>query len=383
MALQDYLGGINIFGTPIPTGILDPQQEEKLRNQALVSGIIGTAANYIATPKNLNAGSPLPYLARAYVGGMGASQGTVDTALNNLYRQQLLANRTDNLYNVDGALVNREGQVVYQSPTKQQKRDTAVVDGVVVDVNTGEAVYTSPKQQKLNTDIIDVGGKKILINKDTGAAIQEYKTTTQPKDVNYTIQTDASGQAVYVPNVPGAQALDMQGRPTTYKPAPTAAEAKVQEKQAQAKKLPALINEAESLLKDATGSYLGAARDIAAATVGQSTKGARNIASLKGIEANLILSMPRLEGPQSNLDQQLYRQAAGQIGDPTVPNETKMAALKTIKRINTQYGDNEMQNQPSTEPVKQSTTGAFKEGAKTKSKSGKPMIFRNGQWEYE
>ena len=95
MALQDYLGGINIFGTPIPTGILDPQQEEKLRNQALVSGIIGTAANYLATPKNLGAGSALPYLAKAYVGGMGASQNTVDTALNNLYRQQLLAGRND------------------------------------------------------------------------------------------------------------------------------------------------------------------------------------------------------------------------------------------------------------------------------------------------
>ncbi len=33
MAIQDYLGGINIFGTPIPTGILDPKQEEKLRNK--------------------------------------------------------------------------------------------------------------------------------------------------------------------------------------------------------------------------------------------------------------------------------------------------------------------------------------------------------------
>jgi len=76
MALQDYLGGINIFGTPIPTGILDPQQEEKLRNQALVSGIIGTAANYLAQPKNLNAGSPLPYLAKAYVGGMRSEEHT-------------------------------------------------------------------------------------------------------------------------------------------------------------------------------------------------------------------------------------------------------------------------------------------------------------------
>ena len=101
MALQDYLGGLNIFGTPIPTGILDPQQEEKLRNQALVSGIIGTAANYLAQPKNLNAGSALPYLAKAYVGGMGSSQGTVDTALNNLYRQQLLAGRNDPFGTID------------------------------------------------------------------------------------------------------------------------------------------------------------------------------------------------------------------------------------------------------------------------------------------
>ena len=101
MAIQDYLGGLNIFGTPIPTGILDPKQEEKLRNQALVSGIIGTAANYLAQPKNLNAGSALPYLAKAYIGGMGASQGTVDTALNNLYRQQLLAGRNDPFGTVD------------------------------------------------------------------------------------------------------------------------------------------------------------------------------------------------------------------------------------------------------------------------------------------
>jgi hypothetical protein len=101
MALQDYLGNINIFGTPIPTGILDPKQEEKLRNQALVSGIIGTAANYLATPKNLNTGSALPYLAKAYIGGMGSSQGTVDTALNNLYRQQLLAGRNDPFGTVD------------------------------------------------------------------------------------------------------------------------------------------------------------------------------------------------------------------------------------------------------------------------------------------
>ena len=32
--------------------------------------------------------------------------------------------------------------------------------------------------------------------------------------------------------------------------------------------------------------------------------------------------------------------------------------------------------------AKQQPSG-FTEGSRTKSKSGKPMIFRNGQWEYE
>ena len=99
--LGNLFNGMNVFGTSIPTGILDPAQEEKLRNQALLSGTLGTVANYLATPKNLNAGSALPYLAKAYIGGMGASQGTVDTALNNLYRQQLLAGRNDPFGTVD------------------------------------------------------------------------------------------------------------------------------------------------------------------------------------------------------------------------------------------------------------------------------------------
>jgi len=121
MALQDYLGGINIFGTPIPTGILDTQDEEKIRNQALVSGIIGTAANYLAQPKNLGAGSALPYLARSYVGGMGASQNTVDATLNNLFRQQLAAGRNDPFGNIDIAKFTPESIREFQKSKDYSK----------------------------------------------------------------------------------------------------------------------------------------------------------------------------------------------------------------------------------------------------------------------
>jgi hypothetical protein len=89
--------GMTPFGSSIPSGILDPAQEEKLRNQALFQGLLGTAATYLATPKNLNTGSALPYLGKAFLGGMGASQDVVDRALTSEYRKQLTANRGDNI----------------------------------------------------------------------------------------------------------------------------------------------------------------------------------------------------------------------------------------------------------------------------------------------
>jgi len=178
--------GMTPFGSTIPGGILKDEDEAKLRNQALIQGLLGTAATYLATPKNLNAGSPLPYIGKAVLGGMGASQDVIDRAI----RAKLLSGRDDNLYNVDGALVDKSGKVIYQSPTKQQERKTAVVDGVLVDANTGEKIYESTKQQKLNTDIIDVGTKKILINKDTGAPIQEFMVTKPPKEEDTFKQTN-------------------------------------------------------------------------------------------------------------------------------------------------------------------------------------------------
>lgn len=76
--------GMNIFGakpSEALTGILSPQDQEKLKNQALAQGVLGGLATYLSTPKNLGAGSPLPYLGKAYLGGMQQSQGAYDTAL--------------------------------------------------------------------------------------------------------------------------------------------------------------------------------------------------------------------------------------------------------------------------------------------------------------
>jgi hypothetical protein len=91
--LLDGFSGMNVFGakpSEALTGILTKEQQDKLRNQSLLQGLIGTAATYLAQPKNQNYGSALPYLAKAYLGGMQSSQGAYDQALAGKIKQQEL-----------------------------------------------------------------------------------------------------------------------------------------------------------------------------------------------------------------------------------------------------------------------------------------------------
>ncbi len=94
---------------------------------------------------------------------------------------------------------------------------------------------------------------------------------------------------------------------------------------------------AEKLINEATGSGIGSAIDATAGFFGHSTEGAQGSAKLKALEGDLVSKMPKMSGPQSDKDVILYRQMAGTIGDPTIPRETKKAALKTIREIQGRY----------------------------------------------
>jgi len=259
MALQDYLGNINIFGTPIPTGILDPSQEEKLRNQALVSGIIGTAANYLATPKNLNAGSPLPYLAKAYLGGMGASQGTVDTALNNLYRQQLVAGKNDPFGTVDISKFTPESISEFQKtkdygvlkPISQArgtnignidptKFTTESLAAYQQSGNLGDLKQISAMEKgespfgKINTS--DYTPKSLsLFQKSNNYADLIPKPDAIKATQNYeAAQQDVNGNWIFVPKVPGLPIKDLTGNIVTNPQIKPKAEKAATESQAKA-----------------------------------------------------------------------------------------------------------------------------------------------------
>lgn len=131
-----------------------------------------------------------------------------------------------------------------------------------------------------------------------------------------------------------------------------------------------LLNDVDSLITNATGSMIGAGRDAVAGAFGHATPGAAATAKLKVIQAGLMANMPRMEGPQSDKDVALYREAAGQIGDPTIPADMKKAAVETIRIINRKYV---AQGQPGQ---------SFQEGAtRTNRRTGEVQVFRGGQWQ--
>ena len=104
----------------------------------------------------------------------------------------------------------------------------------------------------------------------------------------------------------------------------------------------AVIDEAEKLIPLSTGSGIGSMVDSSAGFFGFSPKGAQAGARLKALEGMLVSKMPKMSGPQSDKDVLLYKQMAGQVGDTSLPVASRMAALETIKGIQTRYGGSGM-----------------------------------------
>jgi hypothetical protein len=95
---------------------------------------------------------------------------------------------------------------------------------------------------------------------------------------------------------------------------------------------------AEDLLKkNPTGSGFGAMLDAAGRGVGVSSQSAQTATQLEALGGWMTANVPRMEGPQSNFDVQVYQTMAGKVGDRTVPVAERQAALKTIKGLQEKY----------------------------------------------
>jgi len=122
-------GGLpNIFMTPnlAEAGLLgtDSTQalalQDALQSQATKAGLLSAGVSFLTQPRNLQAGSALPYLGRAYQQGMASAGDIYGTGLNQLARQQLLAQRGDRTSTIDRGdfidIINENGETIRSIP---------------------------------------------------------------------------------------------------------------------------------------------------------------------------------------------------------------------------------------------------------------------------
>lgn len=97
------------------------------------------------------------------------------------------------------------------------------------------------------------------------------------------------------------------------------------------------LNEIKPLLEQATGSGLGNTRDVLASAIGYSTDGAKANAALTPLYQQILMNVPRFEGPQGVMDVKIYQEAAGQLANPNLSTGVKIAAWNTLYNLNQRY----------------------------------------------
>ena len=144
---------------------------------------------------------------------------------------------------------------------------------------------------------------------------------------------------VAVPKKPAAGAAP-QGqvvRDASGKPIGGAINAEAATRVRDANDVLSVVADARKVLPKAHGSYAGTAMGAAGQLVGVGGEKSSADAQLKVLAGALVSKMPKMSGPQSDKDVQLYREMAGQIGDSTLPIETRTAALNQVEALNRKY----------------------------------------------
>lgn len=105
----------------------------------------------------------------------------------------------------------------------------------------------------------------------------------------------------------------------------------------QANQLTSAIGMARELLPKATASGAGALIDKAGNFLGASSQSADAAAQLETLSGWMVANVPRMEGPQSNIDVLNYQTMAAKVGDRTQPVSQRLAALDTLEGLHRKY----------------------------------------------
>ena len=176
------------------------------------------------------------------------------------------------------------------------------------------------------------------VNAQTAAnklSVEQAKIELEQK--KGTVQQFGDGLYMVYPNGSAVPISSPTGQPIVKSTTTAAQQSAKSEENTRIQRVETIIPEIRALLSKATGSYLGAGADLLANTVGISTEGAKATAQLKTLSGQMVAAMPKMSGPQSDKDVAMYKDMAGNLSDPTIPIETRLAALETIEKLNEKY----------------------------------------------
>lgn len=214
----------------------------------------------------------------------------------------------------------------------------AAPGAVLVDPRTRQQMFSAPKD-----------GVQMQIGPDGVAKaipVPGYSSITAQQEgdkARATAGANAQFDLVEVPN-PNGQGSTYMTRAQLAEQAQGggAPQAKPDPRTGRADAITNLATEAGDILKNASNGLIGSLKTSAADTAGFSTKESQADARLKVISGQLVMNMPRMEGPQSDADRLLYQQMAGDIANPKIPRETRAAALQTMVDLQKKYATPQM-----------------------------------------
>ena len=148
-------------------------------------------------------------------------------------------------------------------------------------------------------------------------------------------------QTVAQPVAPSSQST-AQARPPGVTPKAwaeiQAEQAKAQfEKTRSATTVIGLLTGIENLIDQAHGGFFGNVYGGLEAAVGKRSEANIADSQLNVIAGALTSQMPKMSGPQSDKDVALYKEMAGDIGNPNIGAEAKRAAVATVRGIQDAY----------------------------------------------
>lgn len=343
----------NLLSTTIPAEAASSAMKGMQQVNALTTGRLANQAsdmemkNALAEQEAYKSSSTPEEAQRNLMRGFGKSAIAIGKSLADVAKTQMETKKT-------GAELTEKNMSIMRERTKDVIQNTSnenfiahmqegVRDGLVTPEQAQRSiqVYTAiPPNQRVA--YLERGlAKQEDIYKNNNMSAGE-KARLGQSERHFQIGQQGAGQAL-TDSQGNVTVLDKQGNVLRQlgnigKPSATFEKTAALQKQ-QGRDLGLAITELENATKDkglidqSTGSGAGRLVDVAAGFAGQATPGAIAIAKLKPIADMALKMVPRFEGPQSDKDTQSYKEAAGQLADPSLPTDLRKAAGKEVLRL--------------------------------------------------